>query len=241
MNALPRPLAVLLSSVALAACAGGPRGEEATFTPQQFQDWSEAAPDYRVYPGDVVEVTVHTAPELSGRTTVAPDGRAILPLAGSVMISDTTAREAAGRVADAYAQVLRDPIVEVRPVEFASQRVLVGGEVGEPGVYDLPGARIGALEAVMLAGGFETTARRSEVVVLRRSADGGVMARTVDLRAALSGRGGDAVPLRRHDIVFVPRSGIAEVNLFVEQYVRNILPIDAAFSYALADAAFNND
>ena len=67
------------------------------------------------------------------------------------------------------------------------------------------------------------------------------MMRTVDLRDALSGRPADQVPLRRHDIVFVPRSTIAEVNLFVEQYIANIVPFNEAFGYALANSILNDN
>ena len=35
----------------------------------------------------------------------------------------------------------------------------------------------------------------------------------------------DDVPLAARDIVVVPRSLIANVNVFVEQYVRNNLPV----------------
>jgi len=224
-----------------AGCAGRARTPESEgFEPSRFQDWNSDAPAYRLYPGDTVAVTVHTADELSGPRDVGPDGRVSLPLAGAVMVAGLTAPEAARTMAERYASVLRDPIVEVRPQSFGSQRILVGGEVTDPGLYDMPSARIGVLEAIMLAGGPTARARRRRIVVLRRAEDGGVMAREVDLAAALDGGRADLIPLQRHDIVFAPRSGIAEVNDFVEQYVRNILPIDAAFSYALADSLFSD-
>ncbi|MFP4517848.1 MAG: polysaccharide biosynthesis/export family protein [Oceanicaulis sp.] len=235
-----REALIALSALWAAGCAGRnaqPSGDG--FEPSRFQPWSDAAPSYRLYPGDTVEVSVHTASELSGVRDVGPDGRINLPLAGAVMVTGMSAPEAARAIAGRYASVLRDPIVEVRPQSFGSQRIIVGGEVGAPGLFEMPSARIGVLEAVMLAGGPTPRARRRRVVVLRRAESGGVMAREVDLAAALEGGRADTIPLQRHDIVFVPRSGIAEVNDFVEQYVRNILPIDAAFSYALADSLFN--
>lgn len=221
-------------------CAGrGQQPPAASFEPSRFQAWNDAAPAYRLYPGDTVEVTVHTADELSGPRDIGPDGRVNLPLAGAVMVSGMTAPEAARTMAGRYASVLRDPIVEVRPQSFGSQRILVGGEVNDPGLYEMPSARIGVLEALLLAGGPTSRARRRRIAVLRRAEDGGVMLREVDIATALEGGRADLIPLQRHDIVFAPRSGIAEVNDFVEQYVRNILPIDAAFSYALADSLFN--
>ncbi len=236
-----REAALAFAALFAAGCAGraaSPQNDG--FEPARFQAWSDSAPAYRLYPGDTVEVTVHTADELSGPREVGPAGRVNLPLAGAGMVTGMSAPAAARAMASRYASVLRDPIVEVRPQSFGSQRILVGGEVGDPGLYDMPSARIGVLEAVMLAGGPTPRARRNRVVVLRRAEDGGVMLREVDLASALQGGSADSVPLSRHDIVFVPRSGIAEVNDFVEQYVRNILPLDAAFSYALADSLFND-
>ena len=234
-----RALLITFAGLAAAGCATPSPDRAAEFDPSRFQGWDESAPAYRVHSGDTVEVTVHTANELSGEYPVAPDGRINLPLAGAVMIADLTAPEAARAVAQRYSSVLRDPIVEVRPASFGSQSILVGGEVGDPGVFEMPSARIGVLEAVMLAGGPTIRARRREVAVLRRAPDGGVMLRRVDLRGALAGGPADRVPLRRHDIVFVPRSGIAEINDFLELYVRNIIPIDNAFAFALTDNLFN--
>jgi polysaccharide biosynthesis/export protein PslD len=39
--------------------------------------------------------------------------------------------------------------------------------------------------------------------------------------------------------VFVPRSTIAEVNLWVNQYVRGILPLDAGFNYLIYESFRN--
>lgn len=202
-----------------------------------FVEWRNADPAFRLFPGDTVDVTVHTASELSRTATVGPDGRVNLPLAGRVMVAGRTDFEAAGVIADAYTQTLRDPIVEVTATDFGPQNIIVGGQVNAPGMYPMP-SRIGALEAVILAGGFRDTAARGEVVVLRRAPSGdGLMMRTVDLHSALRGEGsGDAFVLQRHDIVFVPRSTIAEITLFIEQYVYGILPLDQAFSFAIADA-----
>jgi hypothetical protein len=38
----------------------------------------------------------------------------------------------------------------------------------------------------------------------------------------------------------VPRSTVAEINVFIEQYVNSILPLDQAMSYAIANAINNN-
>jgi polysaccharide export outer membrane protein len=207
----------------------------------EFVQWRNADPAFRLFPGDTVDVTVHTAPELDRTVTVGPDGRVNLPLAGRVMVAGRTDAEAASAVADAYTSMLRNPIVEVTATGFGPQNIIVGGQVTTPGMYEMP-SRIGALEAIMLAGGFRDSAARGDVVILRRSPSGdGLMMRTVNLHRALRGDGNaDPFPLQRYDIVFVPRSTVSEVTLFVEQYVYGILPLDQAFSYAIANAINNN-
>lgn len=88
------------------------------------------------------------------------------------MVADRTDREIADTIARAYAQhVLVDPMVEVRRAGLGPQNIIVGGEVNAPGLVEMTGP-IGALEAVMLAGGFRNTAARGDVVVLRRAPAG---------------------------------------------------------------------
>ena len=157
------------------------------------------------------------------------------------MVAGQTDYEIANTIADAYARnVLVDPIVEVRRGALGPQNIIVGGEVNNPGLVEMSGP-IGALEAVMMAGGFQNTAARGDVVVLRRNPGGELMMRTVNLGQALRGRpGSDDIQIRRHDIIFVPRSTVAEINVFIEQYVTGIIPLDSAMSYAIADAITNN-
>ena len=229
--------------LAAAGCAGHGRdtAPEAAWGQPRFAAWQETDPEYRFYPGDSIEVTVHSAPELSRTVPIGPDGRVSLPLLPNIMVAARTDHEIANVIADAYARdVLVSPIVEVRRGELAAQNIIVGGEVNSPGLIEMSGP-VGALEAVMLAGGFRDTAARGDVVVLRRSPGGELMMRTVNLRDALRGRSGaDGIQIRRHDIIFVPRSTVAEINVFVDQYVTGIIPLDQAFSYAIADAITNN-
>jgi protein involved in polysaccharide export with SLBB domain len=226
----------------LSGCASSPSAEipTANWGSGHFAAWQASDPEYRFFPGDSIDVTVHSAPELSRVALIGPDGRVSLPLLANVMVADRTDHEIANVIADAYARsVLVSPIVEVRRAALGPQNIIVGGEVNSPGLVALTGP-VGALEAVMLAGGFQNSAARGKVVVLRRMPGGGLMMRTVDVSDALRGRGNvDELQLRRHDIVFVPRSTIAEINVFVEQYVTGIIPLDQAFSYAIANEINN--
>jgi protein involved in polysaccharide export with SLBB domain len=199
--------------------------------PVSAMGYSESAPAYRFYPGDQIEVTVFSAPELSRTLVVAPDGRISMPLIAPVQAADLTAAELHDVLVSAYAAHLRMPELDVAARGFASRQVFVGGEVARPGIYEMP-AGIDPFQAVTLAGGFLTSARRGEVVILSRPSGGESSVRTVDLsgRALRAGFPG-AMPLARYDVVYVPRSHISHVGLFMQQYVRDALPVNFSLFY----------
>ncbi len=208
-----------------------PRGQ--AFQDIGYADWSDAEPEYRFYPGDQIDITVPSAPELSRTVTVQPDGRIALALVAPVMAADRTIPELQDALSQSYASLLLRPDVTVAVKTATPLKVFVLGEVGTPGVFDMPGD-INALQAIAQAGGFKTTAKVRQVVIIRRGPNGQAMARTVDLARGLKDPAhSDLVPLRRFDIVYVPRSGAAEAALFIQQYFRDLSPIQFGFSYAL--------
>jgi polysaccharide export outer membrane protein len=143
---------------------------------------------------------------------VGPDGRIGLALASHVMAADRSIPELEAEITAAYAPVLVRPEAQIVLRQAAPIRIYVGGEVRTPGEYEMPGD-IDTLQAVLKAGGFTDGARRFEVVVIRRGPDGRPMMKTVDLLRAVNQPGAaDATPLRRFDIVYVPRTRVAEVG-----------------------------
>lgn len=220
----------------LASCASGPsarrprplprtHGDRGAFPDIAFADWTDAEPEYLLYPGDQLDVATPTAPELNRQVTLGPDGRIALPLIGQVMAADRTLAEMEAALSQAFASQLRRPEVEVTLRQAGPLKVWVDGEVRTPGVYDMPGD-IDAYQAIVLAGGFLPSARAQEVALIRRGPGGRRMMRVLDLRP----RRGEAVALRRADILFVPRTTLAELATFFTQ-VRNALPI--GFSYSI--------
>ena len=199
--------------------------------PMAFQQWVEDEPGYRLYPGDQLDIVVGSAPELSRTLTVAPDGRVTMPMSRPVMAAGRTILDVRAALQAELGRQLRDPSVAITPRAFVPQQVFVGGEVGQPGTYTLPGP-IGAVETVFMAGGLRPSAQAKEIAVLRRAPDGGMMMRVVNLRGGLANirEYNDNIQLRRGDIVFVPRSTLAEVGVFAQQ-LRDALPVDFNLSY----------
>jgi polysaccharide export outer membrane protein len=216
--------AVLATAGASGALAASP------FSNIPYASWAADEPQYRLYPGDDIDVAVPSAPELNKTVTIQPDGRVELPLVAPQMAAGRTASELEAQLSQVYAAQLLRPDVTVT-VKAAPLKVFVGGQVGKPGVYDMPGD-IDALRAIVDAGGFVSGAKRSEVVVIRRARDGRPMMRTVNLDDPR--RAEDLVPLRRFDIVYVPRTGLAGMADVMTQ-LRNALPI--SFSYAFGGLA----
>ncbi|MFP5448984.1 MAG: polysaccharide biosynthesis/export family protein [Alphaproteobacteria bacterium] len=244
-----RALTSLMAVLLVAGCGGvsaipgaervglAPPAHEARFANIPYAQWTDAEPAYRFYPGDEIEVAVPSAPELTKTVTVQPDGRITVPLIPPVMAADRTTLQLEAALSQAYGAHLLRPDVFVT-AKAAPLKVFVGGEVGAPGIYDMQGDA-DALRAVIQAGGFRPTADRSKVIIIRRGADGQGMMRTADLLAGLRQPATDLVPLRRFDIVYVPRSGVANAGLFVQQYFRDLSPIQFGFSYALGENGVN--
>jgi len=130
------------------------------------------------------------------------------------------------------------PDVQLEPgdvvfVPRATVNIYVGGEVAQPGLVTIQG-RLSLAAAVIKAGGVKPTATTKTVMLIRDAGDGKPLMQTVDLGAILN-EGQPDVPLKPFDVVFVPQSTIAKVNKFVDQYIRQMIPISmqAGFSYVL--------
>lgn len=200
--------------------------------PANFAPWVAEEETYRLKPGDELEVKLPFTPELNDRQQIGPDGTITLPLIGSTRAAGRSLDELTGDLRQHYRRHLRDPEVHVVPRTFGSQKIFVGGEVTRPGLLDLPG-RIGVIEAITMAGGLTEKAGADDVAVIRRNAQGVPMLRIVNLKAFVADPGGADVPLRGFDMVFVPRSSIAEVDLFIDQYINKVLPFDRSASYSI--------
>lgn len=205
----------------------------------RFQQWIEWEPDYLIQPEDQLDIVVSSAPELSRTLTVGPDGRIVMPMSQPIMAAGKSFVQVQQLLSAELSDQLRDPTVAVTPRAYAPQQIFVGGEVGAPGTYTIPG-RIGALEAVLMAGGMRPTARTSQVAILRRAPNGGMMMRTVNIKNGLLNirEYNDNMQIRRGDIIYVPQSTIAEVGTFMQNF-RNALPVGVNLSYQFGNGGNN--
>ncbi len=171
--------------------------------------------DYTIGSQDVLTVTVFGEAELSGRYTVEQDGTFTYPQLGRIKAGGQTLRaleaDLKKQLSDGY---LRNPQVAVAVETYRSQRILVIGEVRNPGEYQLAG-EMTLLSALARAG--STTPTASPDVLVVRAPKKGAPAGTepdvlhVDLRALQEGnlsqnlmlQDGDTVNVQRAQMVFV--------------------------------------
>lgn len=183
-----------------------------------------AAPSAILGPGDEVEIKFYYAPELNTQQRIRPDGCISMQLVGDVVAAGLSPAALDQRLEEAYSDKLRYPEIAVIVRGSYTQRVLVGGEVQRPGAIEMP-AKLSLMEAIILSGGFAAeSANKQQVIIMRENADGERVGYAVDMRDAIKGGSYKPFMLAAGDIVYVPRSGISDVNLFIEQYINGVVP-----------------
>jgi len=187
-------------------------------------------PPYQIQIGDTLQVRFYRNPELNQDVIVRPDGYVSLPFVDDVMAAGKTPMEVDNDLTRRYKGELAVPDVTVIVSAYGGQRIYIGGEVGSEGVYVLAGGET-LYQAIDQAGGFLDSAHRKKVVLIRRDASGKPVGHTFNLRQVEHGINPELdVPLQPFDIVYVPKSKIGDMNLFVDQYIRGLLPISPGFA-----------
>jgi protein involved in polysaccharide export with SLBB domain len=195
-----------------------------------FAPWTAEPEAHRLAGGDEIELRFTLNPELNDRVMIGPEGQVTVPLLGPIDAAGKTVPEFTDILKRRYASVLRVADVDVLIRGYGSERIFVGGEVRTPGVETIEGPT-DVLQGVMMAGGLLPTARMDEVVVIRRRADQKPMLRTVNLKTLIStGAPDEELHLQPYDVVYVPRSSIAEFDLFIDQYLNQAIPFQKSIN-----------
>ena len=181
--------------------------------------------EYRIQPGDNLDVKFFYNKDLNEQIIVRPDGKISLQLVGELNAADLTPAQLTDELTRAYAVELNDPKITVIVRSFNSQRVYVDGEVNRPGLINLV-IPTTALQSISQAGGLKDTARIDEIILIRRSADNTFTSTMLNLAKALDGTDmKQNIVLVSQDIIYVPKSHIANLDMWVDQYIRQLIPI----------------
>jgi protein involved in polysaccharide export with SLBB domain len=187
--------------------------------------------EYRIQVGDQLDIKLFYNTELNEQVIVRPDGRISLQLVHEVMAAGLTPGELTRLLTEKYAAELKKPELTVIVRSFGAQKVYVDGEVAKPGMFPLLGY-VTILQAISQAGGLKESARTNEVMVIRHGAGNKPLVLVVNLAKIHDGSDmRQNIALKSFDIVYVPRSPIANVNVWVDQYLRKNIPIQTGFFY----------
>jgi protein involved in polysaccharide export with SLBB domain len=181
--------------------------------------------EYRVGLGDTLRVRFLFHDELDSEPEVRQDGHITITGLGDFQAYGVTTRELEQDIYRRASLTYRNPQVGVVVTKQSAQRAYVGGEVGRAGYVDLrPGMT--ALRAIFMTGGFKDSAKVDNVLHVRWADDGTYNAEVLDLREVLeTGDPRGDVLLTANDLVFVPKTPIANANLWVRQYILDLIPI----------------
>ena len=125
-------------------------------------------------------------------------------------MSGLTVADAAREVRTAASARLRDPEMTFELKDFQKPRFVVGGEVDNPGQFELRG-RVTVLEAIAMAGGFKISAKHSNVVLFRRYDETQAVTRVINAKElAKPSRIAEDPTLRPGDFLFVPQNAISK-------------------------------
>jgi polysaccharide export outer membrane protein len=169
--------------------------------------------DYRVGPGDVLEISVFQAEDLTLTVRVRPDGTISYPLLGSLRVAGETTGDLeialARRLGETY---LNEPQVSVFVRDYRAHPVAVLGEVNKPGVYYLSESR-SVLGMLSEAGGLTKDAAPELQIRRKQEQDPGLTQLTINLEKLLveHERGLD-LEVKRGDTLYVPKAGVVYVE-----------------------------
>lgn len=182
----------------------------------------EPAP-YVIRSGDQLDIKFFYNPELNESVTVRPDGKISLQLVDEVQASGLQPAELDAMLTEAYSRELKKPMVTVIIRSFKGQRIYVGGEVNQQRELELP-AGMTVLQAVFQAGGFKETASPENTILIRLGSNNEPVPIKIDLKNAMHGQGdGVNLALLPNDIVYIPKSAIAEADKWVNQYIEKLI------------------
>ena len=239
-------LRLFMSSAVLAlaiAALEGCASERYDYLPrpaaQTVPPWAGTGYAYRIGAGDELALRFIVTPDLNAPVTVGPDGSAVFPLISSFPVSGLTAPQLNAILTRRYAAVLRNPEVQVLVTAYASSQIYVSGEVRTPGVFAVKG-QLTVAQAVATAGGLADTARTGKIVLLRqRPGEARPLVRVIDLDTLYRhGADDDPGPVLPGDLIFVPKSRVAEVDLVVDQYINRTLPFSRNVGYELGNVRY---
>jgi polysaccharide export outer membrane protein len=148
--------------------------------------------------------------------TVGPDGKISYPLIGRFQASGMSISQLESEITKRFSLYVKSPKVSIMMTKFIGDKVVILGEVKAPGIYTFSG-QINLFECLAMSGDFTEKARKDSVIVIRGSLTKHPEVVRIDmLKIMTKGPNKTGIMLQPNDVVYVPKSFIANFNKFVE-------------------------
>lgn len=193
-----------LNTIGQASAAADPVAASANSSPEATQ---QPIPDYRLGPGDVIQVFVWRNPELSITVPVRPDGKISTPLVDDLVAVGKTPSELARDLEKTLSEYVLTPKVNVIVTGSlsAANQVKLIGQVKSP--QSIPyRAGMTVLDAVMAVGGLTEFAAGNRAHILRKAPDGKEQFIKVRVADLVKGKLKGNIAVSPGDVLVVPES-----------------------------------
>ena len=173
-------------------------------------------PRYRIEAGDTFDLTFDLSPEFN-QTAVAvqPDGFVSLRAVGDIKVAGQTVPELTQTVRQAYGKILNNPVISIVLKEFEKPYFVADGQVAKPGKYEMHG-NMTVTQAIAVAGGFQSAAKHSQVVLFRRVDDQWTEAKLINVKKMEKNRDLREDPfLHNGDMLFVPKNTMSKIDRYI--------------------------
>ncbi|MDO8445495.1 MAG: polysaccharide biosynthesis/export family protein [Deltaproteobacteria bacterium] len=174
--------------------------------------------------GDTIEISVYRHDDLKKSVKIDASGKVMFPLIGDIKAAGVGIYKFRDEMQTALAKYIVDPQVTISITAIQSQKVMVLGEVGNPGILTLD-SELSVMEAISKAGGMTDDAKLSNVLLIRR-VNNKPDVLSLDLKKAF--KDGDLSQNKRlqgGDIVYLPAVMIANVSWYFGHLSKILSPI----------------
>ncbi len=231
-----RPIVILVFVLTLGSCAGHKGPSDTALQNQQLllpKQGSAPPEHYLLNIGDEIEVKFYYHTELNERTIIRPDGKISLLLVDAVKADGLTPEQLDEELTSLYSRKLERVDLTVIVRGYASQNAFVDGEINRPQPIPLRG-NVTLVQAIIAAGGPKETAQMERVLLIRPLNEEKIKVFEIDLQSPEMWAKNNVL-LKPLDIIYVPKTSIAKVNIFVQQYLSNVVPdwVRIGFGYSL--------
>ena len=235
-------LAGCVAALTLGGCHTGGTPAELAALSENYTKPPIRVSEVALGPGDTVRIDVFRHPDLNRTFTVPRQGTVSMALIGDFDVIGRRPSDLRTHVATELEQYIVSPQVSLDVTVRRSQRVMVLGEVRNPGVFTVGESPLTAVEAIAAAGGFLRSSERSQV--LHHRLINGETVQTllniddVLLRGALNT---DNIQLEGGDVIFVPPTGFAQFDRFATHIATWLSPVlNAEEAILLGDSIKEN-